>query len=232
MKQHADGSYTLSETYCGSYAYAAPEILTGTPYAPQLADIWSCGIILYVMVINKWFEITWKNYFSDLGHLLKRKVVRSHRFQRRYSNNYAANSTEFFFRNEMWQHLDCFLLQVFGRLPFDDTNHKKLLKAVQAGPKFPDGRDVSLECRDLISGILRPRNQRFTIDDIKAHVWYRTHVPPDVEYLGRGKPRNSQTKRAKSLNWAVTTCTVTSKSDHLEEQPVFEGDKAPLLRFV
>lgn len=53
MKQHADGSYTLSETYCGSYAYAAPEILTGTPYAPQLADIWSCGIILYVMVINK-----------------------------------------------------------------------------------------------------------------------------------------------------------------------------------
>ena len=44
------GQVILSETYCGSYAYAAPEILTGTPYMPQIADVWSMGIILYVMV--------------------------------------------------------------------------------------------------------------------------------------------------------------------------------------
>ena len=44
------GQYLLSETYCGSYAYAPPEILTGTPYPPQMADIWSSGVILYVMV--------------------------------------------------------------------------------------------------------------------------------------------------------------------------------------
>ena len=45
-----DGKYPLSETYCGSYAYAPPEILTGTPYPPQMADVWSSGVILYVMV--------------------------------------------------------------------------------------------------------------------------------------------------------------------------------------
>ena len=49
MKPKA-GKYSLSETYCGSYAYAPPEILTGTPYPPQMADIWSSGVILYVMV--------------------------------------------------------------------------------------------------------------------------------------------------------------------------------------
>ncbi|ESO12944.1 hypothetical protein HELRODRAFT_63833, partial [Helobdella robusta] len=48
-----NGAYKLSETFCGSYAYACPEILTGTPYVSQMADIWSIGVILYVFVIGE-----------------------------------------------------------------------------------------------------------------------------------------------------------------------------------
>lgn len=44
------GGALLSETFCGSYAYAPPEILKGTPYNPELSDVWSMGVVLYTMV--------------------------------------------------------------------------------------------------------------------------------------------------------------------------------------
>lgn len=77
----------LSQTYCGSFAYACPEILLGLPYNPFLSDTWSMGVILYTLVV--------------------------------------------------------------ARLPFDDTNLKKLLKETQKEVTFPSNHTISQECKVL-----------------------------------------------------------------------------------
>ncbi|XP_070576328.1 testis-specific serine/threonine-protein kinase 4-like [Ptychodera flava] len=105
-----EGRIILSETYCGSYAYAPPEILRGIPYDPHVSDIWSMGVILFTMI--------------------------------------------------------------FGRLPFDDTNHKVLIQQVQTRVQFPNNKTISEECKNLVCRILSPAKQRINIHEIHKDPWF------------------------------------------------------------
>jgi testis-specific serine kinase len=45
-----NGDELYSSTFCGSAAYASPEVVGGTPYHPDKADIWAMGIVLFIIL--------------------------------------------------------------------------------------------------------------------------------------------------------------------------------------
>ncbi|CAH1270018.1 TSSK4 [Branchiostoma lanceolatum] len=111
-----DGRAKLSETYCGSYAYAPPEILKGVPYDPFVADVWSLGVVLFTMM--------------------------------------------------------------YGRLPYDDSNHRTLLHQVQNPVVFPNAKhSVSEDCKTMINKILSSAKRRLYIDGIRRTGWCRRVAP-------------------------------------------------------
>jgi len=59
---------SLNQTYCGTQSYAAPELLRGERYSGPAVDVWSLGILLYVMLTGGQFP------FQTLGEIMTGKV--------------------------------------------------------------------------------------------------------------------------------------------------------------
>lgn len=49
-----------SNTFCCSLSYAPPEVLSSRPYDGKASDMWSLGVVLYVM-LNKKMPFSRKN---------------------------------------------------------------------------------------------------------------------------------------------------------------------------
>ncbi|SPP86130.1 testis-specific serine/threonine-protein kinase 1 [Drosophila guanche] len=67
----SDNQVVLSKTFCGSYAYASPEILKGVAYDPFMSDIWACGVVCYAMVFGR------LPYDGSNVHILLKRINQS-----------------------------------------------------------------------------------------------------------------------------------------------------------
>ncbi|XP_026747364.1 testis-specific serine/threonine-protein kinase 1-like isoform X1 [Trichoplusia ni] len=75
-----------SETFCGSLSYTAPEILQGSPYFPKPTDIWSLGIVVYVM-LNRAMPFEDKH----IKQLYQAQINRNWKFRSRYVDALSDN---------------------------------------------------------------------------------------------------------------------------------------------
>jgi len=73
--QDSRGKKVLSSTNCGSLSYAAPEILRGDQYDPKISDIWSLGVVLYIM-LNKAMPFV----DTNINHLYDEQIHRRWKF--------------------------------------------------------------------------------------------------------------------------------------------------------
>ncbi|KAJ8912567.1 hypothetical protein NQ315_006639 [Exocentrus adspersus] len=83
----SDNRRILSQTYCGSAAYAAPEVVNGTPYNPKLSDVWSLGIILFIML-----NASMPFDDSNLRKLLKDQMTKNWVFRSRVRETLSSSS--------------------------------------------------------------------------------------------------------------------------------------------
>lgn len=50
LSEDGEGKPVLLRTQCGTRGYMAPEVLARRPYDGYAADVWSCGVILFIML--------------------------------------------------------------------------------------------------------------------------------------------------------------------------------------
>lgn len=63
---------SLLSTWCGSPPYAAPELLLGQEYDGRMSDVWSLGVVLYILVTAGF------PFPGDSVDKLKRAVLADH----------------------------------------------------------------------------------------------------------------------------------------------------------
>lgn len=74
-KASTSGQPVVSMTFCGSVAYAAPEVLSRKSYEPKRYDMWSAGVIVFIMAC---FFMPFDD--SDQPKMVRRQMAKKWRY--------------------------------------------------------------------------------------------------------------------------------------------------------
>lgn len=80
---------TMSQTFCGSLTYVSPEIIKGSPYEPKIADMWSFGVLIFMM-LNKSHPFD----STHLHSLYQNQMKRNWKYTNRKSDSISEGCRE------------------------------------------------------------------------------------------------------------------------------------------
>ncbi|MCP9261393.1 Testis-specific serine/threonine-protein kinase 4 [Dirofilaria immitis] len=80
----------LSRTFCGSKSYSAPEILLGQEYLPFKADIWSLGVVAFVLVTNR---MPYNERVASNSIIVEAQRNRTYRYSKKLQLSQICQST-------------------------------------------------------------------------------------------------------------------------------------------
>lgn len=87
----------FSSTYCGTATYAAPEILLNQPYDPKIADIWSLGVVLFILL----------NGSMPFDYVNVATIIQEHKNRKFHFNKRAELNMSKYCKNLLYDLMEC-----------------------------------------------------------------------------------------------------------------------------